>query len=115
MTQRFAKRSSERIREWNERLAKLRHDGRRVAIWGSGSKAVAFLTILDAGAEVDCVVDINPRKHDMYMAGTTHRIVPPALLQERRPDAVIVMNAVYRDEIRDELDSLGLAPELMTL
>ena len=115
LTERFAVTSADRIREWNEILAKLRHERRRVALWGSGSKAVAFLTVLDAGEEVDCVVDINPRKHDMYMAGTTQRIVPPALLQERRPDVVVVMNPVYRDEIRAELGSLGLAPELMTL
>jgi SAM-dependent methyltransferase len=115
LTERFAVTSAERIHEWNAILAKLRHDGRRVAVWGSGSKAVAFLSILDAGGEVDCVVDINPRKHEMYMAGTTQRIVPPALLQERRPDVVVVMNPVYRDEIREELDSLGLTPVLMTL
>jgi C-methyltransferase-like protein len=115
LTERFAEVSAQRVREWNQRLATLRIDGRRVAVWGSGSKAVAFLTVVDAGEGIDCVVDINPRRHDMYMAGTTQRIVPPAFLRERRPDVVIVMNPIYHDEIRDELHVLGLEPELLTL
>ena len=100
---------------WNARLAALREDGRRAALWGSGSKAVAFLTALEVGEAIECVVDINPRKQGMYMAGTRQRIVPPAFLTDDRPDVVIVMNPVYSDEIRSELLSLGLEPELLSL
>jgi SAM-dependent methyltransferase len=113
--ERFGALCGDRIREWNARLESLRSDDRRVALWGSGSKAVAFLTTLEVGDEVECVVDINPRKHDMYMAGAPQRIVPPAFLAERRPDLVVVMNPVYRAEIEAELHSLRLEPELLSL
>jgi len=114
-TARFGALHAKRVRDWNARLAALREDGRRAALWGSGSKAVAFLTALEVGEAIECVVDINPRKQGMYMAGTRQRIVPPAFLTDDRPDVVIVMNPVYSDEIRSELLSLGLEPELLSL
>jgi SAM-dependent methyltransferase len=112
---RFQTLHAEQVGEWNARLERMRADGRTAALWGSGSKAVAFLTTLDARDEVECVVDINPRKQGMYMAGVRQRIVPPSSLSDTRPDVVIVMNPVYRDEIQAELNTFGLSPELLSL
>jgi hypothetical protein len=49
------------------------------------------------------------------MPGTGHRIVGPEALRDVRPDAVIVMNPIYRAEIGEQLRSLGLDPELLTV
>jgi hypothetical protein len=49
------------------------------------------------------------------MAGTGHEIVVPEALVEREPDVVVVMNAIYRDEIAHTLDELGLHPKLVTV
>lgn len=100
---------------WNELLAGLRRDGRRAALWGSGSKAVAFLTTLDAGDEVGAVVDINPYRHGKYLAGVGHLISAPEALRGYLPDVVIAMNAIYREEIQRDLDALGLSPRLLTV
>lgn len=89
--------------------------GRTVAIWGSGSKAVAYLTSLGLGAEIAAVVDINPHKAGKFMAGTGHRIDPPKHLVGPRPDVVVVMNPVYVAEIGATLGELGLAPVLRAL
>jgi SAM-dependent methyltransferase len=97
---------------WRTTIEELRSSGRRAAIWGAGSKAVAFLTALGIGDEIGCVVDINPYKHGMFIAGTGHEIVPPAFLREYRPDVVIAMNPIYRDEIGRDLSKLGLEPAL---
>jgi SAM-dependent methyltransferase len=102
-------------KEWRERLAELQRDGRRAVLWGSGSKAVAFLTTLGLGDEIDYVIDINPFKHGMYMVGTGHRIMPPATLRERPADVVIVMNAIYLDEIRRDVAAMGVSAELLTV
>jgi ABC-type hemin transport system substrate-binding protein len=59
------------------------------------------------------VVDINPRKHGKYVPVTGHPIVPPEALRDIRPDAVIVMNPIYGDEIRAKLDELGIQAELL--
>ena len=82
--------------------------GKRVALWGSGSKAVGFLSTLGCRDErVPFVVDINPRKQGTFLPGTGQQIVGPDAMIEYKPDVVIVMNPVYRDEIRRDLDARG--------
>ena len=85
-----------------------------MVIWGAGSKGVAFLTTLGVGDAVECAVDINPHKHGHYMPGTGHEVVAPESMQEDRPDVVIVMNEIYKEEIRQQLGGLGLEPEIIT-
>ena len=111
----FERRCAEVLAGWRERLAAQRRDGRRVALWGSGSKAVSFLTTLAVADEVETVVDINPRKHGKFMPGTGHEVFAPEDLRARPPDLVIAMNPVYLEEIGAMLSSLGLSPELTAL
>lgn len=87
--------------------------GQRVAFWGAGSKATAFLTSLDAPEWVDCVVDINPRKAGTYIAGTGHAVVAPEHLVGARPDVIVLMNPAYRDEVAGMLDSLAVSARLI--
>ena len=47
------------------------------------------------------------------MSGTGQKIIAPSTLTEYRPDAIIVMNAIYTDEITSELEELGLSPEII--
>jgi SAM-dependent methyltransferase len=99
---------------WHDTLHTLADDGKRVALWGSGSKAVAFLTTLGAGHLVDAVVDINPFRQGRYLPAVGARIDAPDALVALRPDVVIAMNPVYRQEIADEIARLGLRANLMT-
>jgi SAM-dependent methyltransferase len=92
-----------------------REQGRTAVVWGSGSKAVGYLNTLQLGDEVAAVVDINPHKHGKFQAGTGHQIIGPDLLVELQPDVVVVMNPIYLDEIRDDLQRRGLAPEITAL
>lgn len=87
----------------------------RAVIWGSGSKGVAFMTTLQIKEEISYAVDINPRKQGTFMAGTGHKIVAPDFLHEIRPDLVIVMNPVYRQEIQRDLNRMGLRSQLVTV
>ncbi len=100
---------------WEIRLKELHKNGRRVVVWGGGSKGVAFLTTLQAANEIICAVDINPHKHGTFMAGSGHPIVSPAQLPEIKPDLVVVMNPIYCQEIADQLAEMGLAPELVSI
>jgi hypothetical protein len=111
----FRRKVPRTLEMWKERLRGWAGEGKRVAIWGSGSKAVAFLTTLGVGDEIGMVTDINPYRHDKYMPGTGHKIVPPAELAQYRPDVVIAMNAIYENEIRADLTQMGLGPELLGL
>ncbi|MCP4427746.1 MAG: methyltransferase domain-containing protein [Chloroflexi bacterium] len=104
------------VDDWRRQFDAYKKDGRRVVIWGGGSKAVSFLTALGIGLDdVQYVVDINPNKTGAFMAGTGQEIVAPQFLPEYQPDAVIVMNPVYRDEIQRDLEEMGLSPQLLTV
>jgi len=111
----FTRLSEEQIDLWRRRVNQRASQGRRTVIWGSGSKAVTFLTTLALDDQIACVVDVNPYKHGKFMPGTGHGIVPPQGLADIRPDAVIVMNPVYRGEIQAELGRMGLTPQLLSL
>jgi FlaA1/EpsC-like NDP-sugar epimerase len=105
----------ERLDNWRATLDLMHKDGRKVVLWGSGSKGVAFLTTLDVSDEIEYVVDINPNKHGTFMAGTGHQIVGPEFLQDYRPDVVIIMNPIYTPEIGSQLAEMGLSVEVLTV
>lgn len=111
----FAERCAARARRWVPELEAALRDGRRVVLWGSGSKATAFLTTLGVEKGVDAVVDVNPYRQGMCMAGTGQPIVAPDALRASPPDLVIVMNPIYREEIARGLAAMGLRPTIEDL
>lgn len=108
----FEEQVPKRIAEWRHELTGIKHDKRRVVLWGSGSKAVSFLSTIAVAEAIEYVVDINPYRQGTYMAGNGQKVVAPAYLMEYRPHGVVAMNEIYLEEIRRELDRLGVQPEL---
>ena len=111
----FARAYREKCDTWRKTLDGLAERGERAVVWGAGSKAVSFLNTFfppDDGSPqplpcpVAHVVDINPRKHGFYTTGSGHRIVAPEHLRQAPPDAIIVMNPVYRAEIEETVRDL---------
>ena len=100
---------------WRKRVRSAWEEGRRVVLWGGGSKGVSFLTTLGLTEEVALAVDINPYKQGKFMPGTGHPVVAPEALREQPPDLVIVMNPIYVGEITSSLRALGLEPEITAL
>lgn len=100
---------------WRGRLAHWRSSGRRVAMWGAGAKGVTFLNLVASDNEVETVVDVNPRKQGRHLAGTGHRVDVPTVLQQHRPDVVIVANQAYEAEIVGVLADLGVTAEIVAL
>jgi len=109
----FAQRCPLQVKAWQHKLYEFAQHNRRVVIWGGGSKGVAFLTTVGLHSEIEFVVDINPRKHNTFIAGTGQEIVGPEFLKEYKPEVVIVMNPIYCTEIQQELDRLGVKAELL--
>jgi SAM-dependent methyltransferase len=100
---------------WQSRLRNWTAGGLRTVLWGSGSKAVAFLTTLGVHDEVEYVVDINPYRVGKFLPGTGQRIVEPAFLRDYHPDNVVIMNPIYRDEVERELASQRCHPRVYTI
>lgn len=108
----FARRFEKKVRRWRSAIGRLVKAGRRVAVWGAGSKGVTFLNTLGL-ADLEYVVDLNPRKQGKHVAGTGQRIVPPDFLRDYRPDVVVVMNPIYLGECRQLARQLGVRAQLV--
>jgi SAM-dependent methyltransferase len=107
---------AERIGRWRRLIDDTLGRGRRLAIWGAGSKAVGFCSTLGLSDEqVPLVIDINPHKQNTYLPGTAQRIAGPEALRAYEPDVLIVMNPVYREEIGRDLMRMGLNAEVVAL
>ncbi len=109
----YTKKYQHKLDTWQVKLEEIRANKQRVVLWGSGSKAVAFLTSLNIIDEIAYVVDVNPYRQGFYMAGTGQKIVAPDFLKKYKPDIVIVMNPIYLDEIQEDLKKIGLFPEII--
>jgi len=112
--ERFATLHHDSIRRWQEELRSRADAGRRGVIWGAGSKGVTFLNVVGE-CGIDRAVDINPRKHGMFVSGSGQEIVGPDALVDDPPDHVVVMNPNYRDEISGQLDERGIAADVLVV
>lgn len=111
----FPEKYRQKRHAWDERLRGFRAERRRTVLWGSGSKAVAFLTTSEEQHAIKHVVDINPYRQGYFMPGTGQEIVSPDFLKEYRPDVVIVMNGIYCGEINSQLRRMDLDPLILAL
>lgn len=100
--------------QWKASLDRLFAQGKKVVIWGAGSKGVTFLNLLGLEGRVEYAVDINPRKQGKFIPGTGQEIVPPERMRQYRPDVVIVMNPLYQQEIKSSLSQMSLYPQVVT-
>lgn len=111
----FAETYRAQVEAWRTRVRALAVGKAKVVVWGAGSKGVMFLnTLAEDAAPIRHVVDVNPRKAGRYIAGSGQKIVPPAELRALRPDVVLLMNPVYREEVGGQLAELGVRAELVT-
>jgi len=104
-----------KLTQWQQHLQTANSQGKRIVVWGSGSKCVSFLTTLGTKDYIHCVVDINPHRHGKFIPGVGKEIMPPAYLKECQPDQIIVMNPIYSNEIQQMLDEMGVSAELVPL
>lgn len=111
----FRRSTADKIAKWRARLNDWRSNGVHVVAWGAGAKAVGFLNIMKVQDEIRHVVDINPRKRGLHLAGTGQRVIAPKDLHVNPPEVVILMNPIYRDEIESQLAAMGLAPHYFEL
>jgi hypothetical protein len=100
---------------WGRVFEQADQTDQRVVLWGGAPQSVAFGLALGVEDKVDYIVNINPVQHGKYAVGTGQQVVAPQFLKEYRPDLVILMNSIYRDEVAKSLQELGISSELMTV
>lgn len=101
------------VSQWRKLLSEAATSKKRVVIWGAGARCMSFLNMLQLKNEIHYVVDINPRKHGMFIAGTGQQIVPAEFLRDYRPDTVILMNPIYKKEIEATINGFGLEVDFL--
>ena len=82
-------------------------------MWGTGGKGITFLNSLDTSDVVAYVVEINPDKQGKYTPGTGHPIVSPEHLASEPPDTIIITNALYEREMRQQAHDIGVDCEFL--
>lgn len=102
----FSANCSDKLNYWKNSLRQIREEGKRIVVWGSGSKCVSFLTTLGIKDEIEYVIDINPHRHGKFIPGAGKKIMPPEFLKKYNPDIAIVMNSAYCGEIRQLLNEM---------
>ncbi|WP_108668662.1 class I SAM-dependent methyltransferase [Euzebya rosea] len=102
----FGRRFAARIAELGEEILRASRDG-DVVVWGAGSKGVTFCNLVP-GADAAIVVDVSSRKRGRYLPVTAQQVVGPHELRDLTVSLVVVMNAVYSDEISDMLRTVGV-------
>ncbi len=115
MAQDFTVKISKRLDDWRTLLENYKKENKKVVVWGGGSKSVGFLTHFDDINVIEHVVDINPHMKGNYIPGIGLQYKSPDFLKDYKPDAVIIMNGVYVNEIGEMLREMGLEPELHPL
>ena len=103
------------IDAWRNWIQKSSLTGKRQAIWGSGSKCVAFLHTLDAAQHFDMIIDINPHRTGRFAPGLGTAICSPDELLSEPIDQIVLMNSIYLNEIQATLDAIGVHPEILTI
>jgi 2-polyprenyl-3-methyl-5-hydroxy-6-metoxy-1,4-benzoquinol methylase len=108
----FATKYKLKVEMWRRKLEQIENKKQRAVVWGTGSKGVTFLNTFK-NSHIEYAVDINPLKHRKYIAGTGQQIMPPYFLRDYQPDVIIVMNPIYKREIRQITKELGISPKFM--
>lgn len=111
----FANNYQQKIAGWQHQVAALREAGQRTVAWGSGSGAITFLNTLKIKEEIPYVVDINPKRQGKFLPLTGQQVVDPAFLTDYRPDAIIITNATYAAEIKQQVGVMGIQAEFMVI
>lgn len=111
----FKEKIQEDLLGWRQTLTRLKEANKRTVVWGGGSKSVGFLVNFADLDLIQYVVDVNPHMEGNYIPGIGKMYVQPKFLKEYQPDAVIIMNSIYKNEITKSLNEMGLYPEIHAL
>jgi len=102
-----------RLAWWTTKLEEYRTDGKRVVCWGSGGKGVSFLSSVPNADVIQHVIDINPDRQNQFIPATCQVIAGPDILNQKKPDVVVVTNPLYKHEIMATLAERNIECELV--
>jgi 2-polyprenyl-3-methyl-5-hydroxy-6-metoxy-1,4-benzoquinol methylase len=109
----FLAKANRMIAAWDEKVDGFDRAGTSVALWGGGSKAVAFLSALERSDAIDYAIDVNPRKSASHLPKSGLKVVSPSMAKKKPTDLIVVMNPNYLTEVRECCAGLGLPAAIL--
>ncbi|HSE40430.1 MAG TPA: hypothetical protein VLH08_06650, partial [Acidobacteriota bacterium] len=103
---------SQTITSWREQLSRMFGTHRRIAGWGAGGRAISFFTALNVSDEIPYVADINIHRQGKFLPVSGQQVVAPEFLASYKPDAILITNRAFEQEIRKQISDLGLFPSV---
>lgn len=104
----FEERFRAHLRQWNVAIREWSARGRRLVLWGAGSKGVSFVNLIDEPDRIAALVDQNPLKQGRFVPGTGHIILSPQELSDLGECVILVMNVLYLREVEAALRRFGI-------
>jgi 2-polyprenyl-3-methyl-5-hydroxy-6-metoxy-1,4-benzoquinol methylase len=88
-------------------IQKLKDDNKKIFAYGAAAKGTIFLNYCNIGSDmIDFIVDINPHKQDKLMPGVKVPIIAPELIQEHKPDYILILPWNIKEEIMNQLANI---------
>jgi SAM-dependent methyltransferase len=97
---RFAERVESLKQSLLEELDRRKQNRQRLAAYGASAKGSTLMNVVGIGSEtLEFVVDRSTVKQGLYTPGNHLPILPPEVLAERQPDAVLLLTWNFAEEI----------------
>ena len=87
-------------------------------VWGASGKGVIFLAGLGDRLlrNIKYVIDINPQKQGGFLPVSGKKVNPPEILKQAKGKLlVLIMNGIYKDEIKTELARMCVKARTMVV
>ncbi len=110
----FCTAAGESIQYWRQWAEGVSADG-GLALWGGGSKAVAFVSATGIADCTQAAIDINPRKAGTFLAGSGVPVISPEDAGGIDISHVLLLNPVYRAEVSRMMTDNGIRARLTVL
>lgn len=92
-------------REAHRLLGSLKSEGKKIAAFGAAAKGNTFLNYCGIGKDyIDFVADSSDQKQGMFLPGTRIPIVSPKVINDEKPDYIIILPWNIKEEITKLLD-----------
>jgi 2-polyprenyl-3-methyl-5-hydroxy-6-metoxy-1,4-benzoquinol methylase len=80
-------------------------EGKKVAAYGAAAKGNTLLNYCGVKTDlIDFVADANPYKQNKFLPGSHIRIVSESLIQQEKPDYIVIFPWNIKEEITHQLD-----------
>ena len=111
----FGLRAQQAVEKCRSMLNRFAEDDGPVVLWQGAAKTVGLLAAAGSIGHVDCAVDLAPERQGRFLPGSALAVRAPNTLQSLQPSHIVLMNPVYFNEVRAQLDQMNVKGKLCTM